>query len=573
TYFPAEARYGMISFPDLLRRIQDLYKSNPEKVAKSAAEVSEALRQYQQMPGGEVLPDAEAVFDSLYQQLNSSFDSQQGGFGQAPKFPHAGDIDFLMQLYHYTGNRKSLGMALFTLQKMAAGGIYDQVGGGFHRYSTDEKWLVPHFEKMLYDNALLAPLYADAYRLTGEMSYRRTAESIIDFVLRELQDAGGGFYATLDADSEGKEGIYYVWSAQELAELLEEDLKKVFFTVYDISQEGNWEGRNILQAAKPVPQAARELHLSPAETEKKLQQAKKIILKARQKRVRPGLDNKILADWNGMMISALLQVYQLNEDKTIAQSAEKALDFLLNNYLDDQMRLAHFVKNEKERIPGYLDDYAWLVRALLDAFETLQNPRYLSIARELTDSAIKKFWDDQNGGFYFTAEEADNTITRLRQNYDASTPAGNHIMTGNLLRLSAYSGNKNYREKAETVFRIYADDLEKRSAALSSLVTALLYFHYQPLEVTLYPGSNEHRMQEIQRLLGELYIPNKISLDASVNFPAGLLDPMLIKGGPEGDDPAVILCYRQSCSLPLKSLREISRALENLDIFVQRPQD
>ncbi len=568
TYFPARARYGMISFPELLQRIHELYTNEPEKIIRSAAEISTFLKQLDQATPGKRIPAAPEVANRLFQRLASTFDPREGGFGPAPKFPHPADLDFLLQYYFFTGDAQARQMALFTLRKMAAGGIYDQLGGGFHRYATDEQWLVPHFEKMLYDNALLIPLYLNAYRLSGESFYRRIAEETADFVLRELHDTRGAFHASLDADSEGQEGKFYLWDFQEIQQALGGELTALFADYYGASPRGNFEGRNILHLATSVDALASRYRLPETTVRNRLSTAKKHLLELRSRRVPPARDDKILTDWNGMMISALFQLYQLNGKTIYRRAAEEALRYLEQHQQASDGTLYHFVISEQKKIPAYLDDYAYLIQALLDGYEATGQLAYLDKALKLTHQALSLFFDPHSGGFYYTSLDSRTPFTRLRQPFDSAAPAGNSIMIRNLLRLHFYTGDRELLTRSEQTFRLYQNDFEQRPSALSALVSALLFYHYGPVEITM-AAPNATELRHLRQALSRLFLPARLLVSRLNGQKLPLLEAGLWENRGEQDQAALFVCFRRTCSLPLNDLEGVKQTLKDFGLFYE----
>ncbi len=567
TYFPAQPRYGMISFPELLRKISDIYKNEPEKIAWSAEEVKAALSGPEEPRGTGSLPQAGKVFDNVFRTLSDAFDPRHGGFSSAPKFPHASDINFLLNYYHYAGIRQAKEMALFTLKKMAMGGIYDQLGGGFHRYATDAFWLVPHFEKMLYDNALLISLYADAYRLSSDIFYRRIALETADFVLREMTSPGGGFYSSLDADSEGGEGQFYVWDFKEILDLLDDEFAHLFMEFYGVSREGDFEGKNILHTEMAIGEFADKNGKGPAALERKLNEARHKLLVARGIRARPATDTKILTDWNGMMISALWEAYKIGGNESCRRAAEKAAEFIRRNYLDKNFSLSHTGRNRNECIPGYLDDYAWFIRALLDGFEVTQKEDYLDLSVKLTEHVLNNFTIGESGGFYFTDSAIPVTVMRPRQHYDASTPAGNSIMALNLLRLHAYSGAKDYLNRAEEIFKEHKGEMESNGTGLISLVRAYACYHYSPVEITV-SAAQKQSAEKILKAIWKFFIPNQLLVVVRPGEKPARISPDLYEGRERKDGPAIFICHRRSCSPPLTGAAEIPKILEGFGLKI-----
>jgi len=567
TYFPAVSHYGLISFPDLLNRINDIYQHDNQKVLQNAAEIRQYFEKGVVVQGGSEPPAARMALDNFYDHLQKSFDRKYGGFTSAPKFPHVSDMEFLLNYYHHTGQQNAREMVLFTLRKMACGGIYDQIGGGFHRYSTDEKWLVPHFEKMLYDNTLLIRIYADAFRLTGEEFFRQIATGTADFVLRELTDPAGGFYSSLDADSEGKEGQFYLWSYDEVKQVLDSDGSEFFCNYYDITPAGNFEGENILHIDRPIEELLKDSSADIGKIQWQLESGRQKLLQIRNRRIRPSLDNKILADWNGMMISALWDVYQITGKVDYCTTAEKTLKFLLINYSTAKGKLFHFLKNDANKISGYIDDYAFLIQSLLDGFEIVQSTEYLQQAVNLTEYSLTHFWDRQGGGFYFTDHESQNLIIRQKQLFDSAIPAGNHIMCYNLLRLHYYTGNPEYLAKAEKIFQLAKSDLENRGSAVSSLMKALSFVHFSPLEIT-FSQSGPAISAGLSELWYKIYLPNKIVVWVVSGQTNNQLNPELTRNRQLADRPAVFICHQSTCSLPIFDADQFFATLEKLNLKI-----
>lgn len=568
TYFPAKTRSGMISFPELLHKIDDVYKNEPQKISDSVAEIQKYIQALNQPSASEDLPEAGKSIEGLYRQLRGSYDAEYGGFSKAPKFPHVADMKFLLQYYHYTGEKEARDMVLFTLRKMANGGIYDQIGGGFHRYSTDHQWLVPHFEKMLYDNALLIPVYAEAYRLTADDFFKKIAMETAQFVMNELKDETGAFYSTLDADSEGEEGKYYIWHYEELKKIIDPDWWNFFCEYYDISERGNFEGANILNIQRPLESLLKNYSYDVNTAKLEVERNRQLVFKERQKRVRPGLDDKILADWNGMMISALWQVYQISQKEEYRKAAEQAFSYIQNNMMDQDNTLYHFIKKDQDKILGYLDDYAYFVQALIDGFETTQNSQYLTLANKLIDYALKNLWDSKEGGFYFADKKVNTTILPLREHFDASTPAGNNIMCLNLLRLHIYTGTSSYLTKAEQIFKLLKKEVENRASGLPSLLHALSFYHFSPVELTVSTPDNNFPENVFQKIF-ETFIPNKILLHLPVNYSVKNINRSLIENRISKDRTAVFVCHRGTCTLPLYQEKQLAEALLNFSLNIQ----
>jgi uncharacterized protein YyaL (SSP411 family) len=567
TYFPARARYGMISFTELMERIHDVHEREPDKVTQSTSEIKAILESLNRTDAQTDLPDFENAFRNLYRQLEKSFDPDFGGFSSSPKFPHTSDMDFLLNYYHYTGSKKARDMVLFTLKKMGEGGIFDQIGGGFHRYSTDREWLVPHFEKMLYDNALLIPLYVNAFHLSGDEFFRQVAVRTADFILQELYDENSGFYSTLDADSEGGEGIYYLWDHHELETVLDKEAKKLFFDFYDITPRGNFEGKNILHIARPLNSLIKGSSFTVKDAREILQLSSQKLMEIRARRERPALDDKLLLDWNSMMLSALWSLQQISDDVKYTETARRVTDFLLQNYLTSQGGVYHFRKNGKDDIEGYIDDYAWFIQALLDGFDATQDLEKLTQADRLARYVLDNFRDDLSGDFFITPENSRTAFVRMKSNYDSSTPTGSSIMCVNFLRLAVYTGEESYRMAVEAQFRAAGNDLESRGAVMASLLKAACIYYFSPVEITLNSTTDDESNRFI-RALNRYFLPQRILIRIASGKVSSILNHELTEGRTMEDKNAVFICHRGTCSLPVFDPDQFTEVFNKLNLNV-----
>jgi uncharacterized protein YyaL (SSP411 family) len=490
TYFPPQDRYGMPSFTRVLRGVADLYRNRREEVERQA----QAFREHYagQARTGLKLPEnfnpatATISAETLTAAANvlvSQFDRVEGGFGPAPKFPHPMGLEFLLRVEARRRARDAsalpygqldeslLPLTLLTLDKMADGGVYDQVGGGFHRYSTDKIWLTPHFEKMLYDNALLAPVYLHAWQLTGETRYRRIAEETLDYALREMADPSGAFYSTQDADSEGEEGKFYVWSAQELRDLLGDDAP-LALAYWGVTDGGNFEGRNILHVAQPLEDVAASLEISVNEAQERLERARKTLYEARAQRVWPGKDDKALAAWNGWMLRALAEAGRLLDREDYRATASRNADFVARELLVNG-RLRRAWRNGQAKLDAYLEDYAALANAVLSLYEATGDASRFAFARELVETMLERFWDELTGAFFDTADDAEALIGRPRDLTDNATPSGTSLACEALLRLTAFTGELRYREYAARILVALAPAMERHPSSFGHLLCAL----------------------------------------------------------------------------------------------------
>ena len=537
TYFPPDDRYGRPGFRRVLETIAEAYRNRRAEIVENAKGFREHLsRQTFQTKEGERI-DA-SLLDIAYRAMASRFDPREGGFGGAPKFPPSMSIDFLLRYHHRTGDEHALHMATLTLDKMACGGMYDQVGGGFHRYSTDDHWLVPHFEKMLYDNALLARVYVDAYRSTGDQLYKRIAEETLDFVVREMRDPNGAFYSTQDADSEGVEGKFYVWSNDEFRRVVGEDANTLA-DYFDITAHGNWEETNILHVTRPPDQ----------QTQAKVEAAKKKLYAAREKRVKPGRDEKVLTDWNGLMLRAFAEAAAHLGRHDYRVIAEANANFILNT-LWDGSHLLHTYKDGRARFNGYLDDYANLADGLFALYELTFDFKWLDAAVRITDRMIEQFWDD-NGGFYFTGRDHESLLTRTKDFFDNATPSGNSVAADVLLKLSAVSDRQDYREKAESIFLTSAGLLKQYASGFGRLLAAFDFYVGPSKEVALI-GSAEPFLS----ILRKRYTPRLVVAGGSDDRVALLRNRPMVSG-----QPTAYVCENFTCKQPVTDVAAFEKAL------------
>jgi len=546
TYFPPEDRYGRPGFPRVLAVVGDIYRNKKDEVSGNAQQLVQHLNQTHSTKGTEPIDDA--LLEKAYRALSGRFDPREGGFGGAPKFPPSMSIDFLLRYHHRTQDEHALHMATLTLDKMAYGGLYDQVGGGFHRYSTDEHWLVPHFEKMLYDNALLARAYLDAYRSTGNPLYKRITEETLDFVIREMRDPNGGFYSTLDADSEGVEGKFYVWSIAEFRKIVGEDAD-LLCRYFDVTEHGNFEHQNILNFSR-TPDVFSKLEQIPiGSLASKVETAKRKLYPEREKRIRPGRDEKILTDWNGMMLRAFAEAALYLDRSDYRDVATSNAEFLLSTLWDGQ-RLLHSYKDGRARFNGYLDDYANLADGLSSLYGATFDYRWLDAARTLVDRMIEQFWDSANGGFYFTATNHEALISRTKDSFDNATPAGNSIAADVLLRLAALVDRADYRGYAEQIFQSSLNLVKQYPSGFGRLISAMDFYIGPTKEIAI--------VGDPSRFLAVLrthFLPRSvIAAGADERVP-------LLKDRHAVNGPTAYVCENYVCKQPVTTASDFERQL------------
>ena len=471
TYFPKETRFGRTGLVDLAKRVKNLWINERKQLVESSEKITFALQDANTESPGRSL--AESVLKITFSQLSGRYDKKNGGFGKAPKFPTPHNLLFLLRFWRRTGDEEALKMVEKTLKAMRMGGIYDHIGFGFHRYSTDPNWLVPHFEKMLYDQALLTLVYLEAYQATGKEEYANIAKEVLTYILRDMISSEGAFYSAEDADSEGEEGKFYVWSKSEIEEVLGREEAEGFSKLYNVDVNGNFldeatrekTGKNIIHLKSNLPD-------TPT-IDIKLNRNK--LFEAREKRIKPHKDDKILTDWNGLMIAAFAKAgYIFNEPKYI-QAAEKAVNFILNQMKNSEGRLLHRYRKGGADILAFLDDYAFLIWGLVNLYEASFETQFLEKAIILMEEQFKLFWDSSIGAFFFTAEDAESLLTRQKETYDGAIPSGNSVAMLNLLRLAQLTGNDNYEKKADHLGRVFAESVRANPVAHSLMMVAVDY--------------------------------------------------------------------------------------------------
>jgi len=558
TYWPPTSRMGMPGFLDLLRKLHDYWSTRRTEVETSAGELAEAI-QRMAVP---TLKHAELNVDVLRKAVHeilSTADRKHGGFGAAPKFPHPMDIRLLLRDWKRFQHSEALQAALLTLDKMAFGGIYDQLGGGFHRYSTDAVWLVPHFEKMLYDNALLVPAYLEAWQITGKDRYARIVRETLDYVLREMTAPSGGFYSTQDADSEGEEGKFFVWSEEEIISLLGADDARVFNSFYGVTRRGNWEGANILCRHREPEELAEPLGLSVAEIEAALVRGRKTLFDARSRRAAPGRDDKILAAWNGLMIGAMARAGAVLGNAAYVDAAATAARFVLEKMREPDGRLRHSCQDGRARFNAYLDDYACLVDGLVELFQANADPKLLDAAAGLADVMVEHFSDHAQGGFFYTSDDHEVLIARTKDAQDNAIPSGNGMAATALVKLGRLTGNSRWEEIAsqtlDSLSGLIVD--HPHAAAQSCLALDLLL---GPTFEVIVVDRGDTQGAALWRELTSRFLPHVLSVRWTGSNDPGLLAPLL--AGRTGTTGSVAyLCRQGACRIPVEEAAVLAEQL------------
>lgn len=551
TYFPPVDRHNLPAFPKVLLAVAEAYKQKQQEIEKTTNQVLKGLQQISTFRPSQEIMSVEAVKQAA-EALMRFIEPVYGGFGGAPKFPSTMALSLLLRYHRITGNTSALNHVTHTLRKMAQGGIYDQLGGGFHRYSVDERWLVPHFEKMLYDNSQLVKLYLEAYQATGDEFFKRIVTETLTYVRREMQSPEGGFYSTQDADSEGEEGKFFVWTPDEVMEILGEEAGRIFCRYYDVTNHGNFEGKNILHTDLPLEAVAQEFHQSPEEVASLLNEARQKMLQVREKRVKPFRDEKVLTSWNALMISAAAEAYKVLGDVSCLEMARKAVDFILT-HLFREGRLLSTYKDGIAKLQGYLDDHAFLIAALLDLYEATFEALYLEKANRLAGTLIEQFWDDQSaGGFFFTGKGHEDLITRTKFGYDHSIPSGNAVAALDLLRLYYLTDHPDYLARAEQVLRLFYEPMQENPFGYASMLLALDFYLERPKEIVLVGLKDSFEAKEMSRRIHSLYLPNKTLSFLDPKRPISGRWASMVQGKSPQDKPLMVyVCHNFTCSLPV----------------------
>jgi len=560
TYIPKFGRYGRPGLMELLPRIAEIWRDRRSEVLDSAEAVTQAISNSMARPQVETALSFD-VIQKAFDQLAASFDRRNGGFGGAPKFPSPHNLVFLLRYAYRTKNRAAVEMVRNTLVQMRVGGIYDHLGFGFHRYSTDAEWKVPHFEKMLYDQALLLMAYTEAWQVTGQDVFRRTVSEIIEYLSRDLRSPEGGFYSAEDADSEGEEGKFYLWTRDEIIQILGEEQGSQVAEYFQVRPGGNFDdeatrqhsGRNILYT-KPGIDA------SPDAYDPKLDEARVKLLEARKRRIRPSLDDKILTDWNGLTIAALAIASRVFQVSAYYDAADSAASFLLSRLADVNGRLLHRYRNGQAGIQASLDDYSFLVWGCLELYETRYQSSWLETARNLTLEQIERFWDEKDGGFFFTPSDGEQLIVKQKELYDGAVPSGNSVAFFNLLRLGRLTGDPEFEARAARLAAYASSQVSLAPLAYTAFLTAL-DFALGPTREIVISGSGEEA-QKMLKLVQATYLPDSVVVgyepgDATLETVA----PFVKSQPPVDGRAAAYVCRNHACERPVTDVLELSALL------------
>jgi hypothetical protein len=551
TYFPPDSRYGRPGFKDLLQRVHDVWEGNRTGVVAQASQIMETIEHYatigQDSSSGHPLDDAPLA--AGFDQFRTSYDAVHGGFSMAPKFPRPVALNFLFRYQARTNEPAAREMALHTLRAMGEGGLFDQLGGGFHRYSVDQKWLVSHFEKMLYDQAQLVCSYIDAYQITHDPFYAEIARRTCDYVLRDMTSPEGGFYSAEDADSEGVEGKFYVWTRDEIDKIIgDKDKAELFCRYYGVEKDGNWEhGNNVLHVTLTLAETAKLFHKSEKDVAATLEEGRTKLFAAREKRVRPHRDEKILTAWNGLMISAFARAAQALDEPKYRAAAEKAACYIVANRLKDGKL------TRTATVPAMVEDYAFFANGLVDLYEADFDPQWLQKATGLADAMLAQFYDAKEGGFFQTDGRDPSVIVRSKEDYDGAEPSGNSMATLLLLRFAQFTDRADYRDAAEKTLQLFSGHLSKAPQVMPQLLCALDFYLSQPKQIVVAGKADAADTRAMLRALNEQYLPNAIVILAE----GGDSQKTLVKLLPfletikaiDGKATAYV-CVNYACQLP-----------------------
>ncbi|MDQ3852067.1 MAG: thioredoxin domain-containing protein [Thermoproteota archaeon] len=573
TYFPKDgsSHYNMPGFRNILLQLSDAYKNKKSEIQAASSEFTHALSQTAmdlvvRAETTEKISLERSILDEAAVGLLQMGDRIYGGFGHAPKFPNASNLMFLLRYYDISGINRFRDFVIFTADKMAEGGIHDHLGGGFARYATDQKWLIPHFEKMLYDNALLSQMYAELYQITKADTYMQITCKTLDYVIREMTHPDGGLYSAQDADSEGEEGKFYLWKKEEIESVIsDETATSIFCERYGVTQGGNFEGKNILNVRSPIASLAKNYNKTPEQVTQILRDASAKLLAARDKRVKPARDEKILTSWNGLMISGFAKGYAVSGLTKYLQAANNAVEFIESKIASSDGRLRRTFKDGQSKLNAYLEDYAFYVSGLLDLFAVNSKHEYLDKSIMYTDFMLQHFWDKKQGNLFFTSDDHEQLISRTKNFYDLAMPSGNSMAASNLLRLHYYTQNNSYLDKAVRIMKAGSRSAAENPFGFGQMLNSIYLYVKQPVEVTAIitdNSSNTNNSSSLIAWLNRQFLPHSIISIVHPSELAKLQGYPYFKGREaQGGQETAFVCKNYTCSLPIKSIEELERQL------------
>jgi uncharacterized protein YyaL (SSP411 family) len=560
----------MPGFRNILLQLADAYKNKKDDIRAAGSEFTQALSQtatdlVARTEITEKTTLERSILDEAAVGLLQMGDRIYGGFGHAPKFPNASNLMFLLRYYDISTINRFRDFVIFTADKMAEGGIHDHLGGGFARYATDQKWLIPHFEKMLYDNALLSQMYAELYQITKDEPYMEITRTTLDYVIREMTHPDGGFYSAQDADSEGEEGKFYLWKKKEIESVInDETVTDIFCEHYGVTQGGNFEGMNILNVRVPIPSIAKKYNKSPEEVAQILKHASAKLFAAREERVKPGRDEKILTSWNGLMISGFAKGYVISGDTKYLQAAKNAVEFIENKLGANEGRLRRTFKDGQSKLNAYVEDYAFYVAGLLDLFAAHSKQEYLDRSITYTDFMLQHFWDENEGNLFFTSDDHEQLISRTKNFYDLAIPSGNSMSASNLLRLHHYTQNNSYLDRAVRIMKAGSRSAAENPFGFGQMLNSIYLYVKKPVEVTVIitENSSNTNNSNLAAWLNRQFLPHSIPAIVHSNDLAKLERYPYFKGRQaQGGRETAFVCKNYTCSLPIESIEELERQL------------
>jgi uncharacterized protein len=561
TYWPPTASRGMPGFDQVIMAVDDAWKNRREQALQGADQLTAELEQLTRKGAdGADAPLDEKLLHAAVHALERMYDPIYGGFGQAPKFPHPFELQLVLRWWKRSGNDRWWDIVRLSLDKMASGGMYDHLGGGFARYSVDARWLVPHFEKMLYDNALLAEVYLEAFLASGEPRYRQVVAETLDYLLRDMTDPAGGFYSAEDADSEGEEGKFYVWTPDEVRNVIGEAATETFCGVYDVTDSGNFEGKNILNLHKTIEQQAKLMIRDPVDLASELKTSRQKLLAARSRRVRPGRDDKVLVNWNALAIDAFARAGAALDEERYVDAARKAADFILAEMRDADGRLLHTWRGGTAKLAAYLDDYSTLADALVSLYEATFDETYIAAAIEVIDVVLARFGSDGEHGFYFTADDHEQLLTRNRDFTDNATPGGNSMAAMALLRLGKLLGRGDYLDAAHGILSAAAPLMQQIPMATGQMLLALDVW-VGPTKELVFVGDGAGRLA---REAHRQFLPHRVIAARDAQPTCEMPLDGIFAGRDAGDEPALYVCENQTCLAPIEGREAIAAAIVQL---------
>jgi uncharacterized protein len=572
TYFPATGRHGLPGFATVLTSLAEAYRKKRDQVLSSTEEFMQALKNSSvDIIQTESEKLEKTILDEAAVSLLQMGDYVYGGFGQAPKFPNPSNLLFLLRAFNLSGISNYRDFVILTANKMSEGGIYDHVGGGFARYSTDQKWLIPHFEKMLYDNAQLATVYSELFQLTKDSRYLNTVNGILQYVSNEMTSNLGGFFSAQDADSEGEEGKFYVWSYSEIKDIVESEIFEPFCRYFGVSEGGNFEGKNILNIQTSIGLLSRKYGYTDDVLASRIRKSLEKLQVNRSERPRPGRDDKILTSWNGLMISGFLDGYKVTGNIKYLNAAKRAFEFIESNLTYSQVRLHRAYKNANSKISGYLDDYTFYLKAILDLFSVESKPHYLKRALDYMYSTIEHFWDNSLGDFFFTSDDQEKLILRTKNHYDLAIPSGNSVAASNLLRLYYYTQEQDFLTKATRLLKLSSKAASENPFGFGQLLCAIYFEIKRPTEISIIKRkamSTSPLHVDMINWISRQFIPNSITAIIEEGSDYHELQKYSFFKGKDLSQLSVqvpqiaYICKNYSCSLPISSVKDFENQLQ-----------